>query len=229
MYVMTSTNDTQPSATHYVLVDFDKIDISRITFGKVRQDKHGGINLPILYDDKKLYVKFRPMKIPFGIQKNMNDAGLTVNLSLPDDYRNDAYFLKAQELDRFFGEKCLELLPNIPRELVIGDEYGSTGMFKRILKFNFKRNPHNNAKTLLQYPPHFKMAVFHEGVKLYDQQGKEMNCDYSKIPNFSEISVIASFNSIHRGTYGCSVKPKVQQMRIYSVPESLLDRNELLI
>jgi len=64
MRVKERSNDT-------LIVDFLDIDTSKITFAKPKPNKYNGTQIRILYEGKRLFVKYKGTT-PFGLVENFD-------------------------------------------------------------------------------------------------------------------------------------------------------------
>lgn len=183
-----TTQKQQKTETEtYIVVDFLDLDPSKFSFTAMKINKYQGKSVGIRYDNRILYVKYgdktRKFNCPFGInisadlKENPEYAGgkritgYTIAVSLPKDYTNDAYFLKAKELDEFFIEACLANafkwgLGGTPdeapdRKSVAGyDKWGYKGKWKRLLKPSYKTDKATNLRTYQEeYAPRLEFGV----------------------------------------------------------------------
>lgn len=183
-------------------------------------------------------------------------TGHTLALSCNKSYESDALYQKADELDQFFIESCISnsfawglggsKTKPIARESVEGyDDKGHKGMWKRLLKWSSKTDPTTQEKTYLDYPPRVELAVSANikgdageetatfTVPFFDHNGDKVKgtVDDSNVddvlPKFSEVSAVANWGNLTQGTYGCTLKPRAEQLRVY--PRDELPSDECLI
>ncbi len=171
---------------HMIVVDFLKIDTSKFSFGKPKENQHGSLEIPIKYDGKTLYMKFPKKRMPFGITKSYEDVkpnsaeynvypdnkkltGMTASISLAKDKESsftDPYFLKAQEIDEFLIQKCGENSmawgqAGAPVEAFRGyDQFGFGGKYKRLVKYSYKVDKTTKQRIYTDYPPRIDMSVW---------------------------------------------------------------------
>ena len=98
---------------------------------------------------------------------------------------------------------------------IIGyDDKGEKGKWKRILKYAYKIDKNTNERVYKDYPPRMEFSVPETKCRFFDEDGKPyLNFE---IPNFSKISVLAMWGSVALGTWGASIKPKAQQIRVFN-------------
>ena len=141
--------------------------------------------------------------------------------------KNDPYLEKANELDEFFINQCIENSINwglggskninIDRSTIAGyDEEGrgDKGKWKRLLKYSYKIDKNTKEKNYLDYPPRMEFNIPDKTCKFFDQDGKP-TCA-SQLIKFTKISVLAMWGSIAIGTFGASIKPKAQQIKVFN-------------
>jgi len=59
---------------NYVLIPLEKLDVRKVTFGKVKEDRYKGKDVPLCYKFENkplpLYLKVKGCVVPFGINQN---------------------------------------------------------------------------------------------------------------------------------------------------------------
>lgn len=184
-------------------------------------------------------------------------TGFGIGVSCLKEYEEDPYYLKGQELDAFFMKACHENAQpwgigskSTTFAMIEGDDHaGHFGKWKRLLKWSYKTDKQTKERTYLDYPPRFEFGVptvsmtedTIDGVKVQDAVFKpvffDLNGDkldpvrYSEVgsalPKFSRVSVLAQWSTITIGTYGATMKPKVQQFKVF--PSESLATDECLL
>ena len=138
--------------------------------------------------------------------------------------KNDPYLIKARELDDFFINKCIEnsvLLglggsktQKVDLSSIAGyDDKGEKGKWKRILKYSYKIDKNTKERVYKDYPPRMEFNVPKSICKFFDEEGKPTYA--SELTNWSKISVLAMWGSVALGTWGASIKPKAQQIKVF--------------
>jgi len=139
----------------------------------------------------------------------------------------------------------------LSREAVEGyDERGADGKWKRFVKWAYKKDEKTNERVYQDYAPRMEFGVptvstsetpgadgllVQEAIfkpVFFDMEanklGQVSSMDIKEIlPNWSKIALLAQWASITQGTYGASVKPKVQQFRVF--PSESLATDECLL
>ena len=219
-------NKTQNRTQTFIIVNFLDLDTSKITLNKLKPNKYGGGYAALRYDDKLLYVRYDGRISPFGLSTNKdtngNVTGYCTSINLK---KNDPYLEKACELDEFFINQCIEnslvwglggsKTKKINRSSIAGyDEKGDKGKWKRILKHSYKIDKNTKERIYLDYPPRMEFNVPESVCKFFDKDGKP--CCASQLTNFTKISVLAMWGSVALGTWGASIKPKAQQIKVFN-------------
>lgn len=187
-------------------------------------------------------------------------TGYTLSMSFGKDYESNDVYKKAQEIDQFFIDACHEnavlwRLGKVPRNIIEGfDEQGDNGKWKRIVKWSSKRNKQTNERIYnFEHPPRHEIAVpavltdnptddnpDHRDAKFtsmfFDEAGDRYsvvdNTNYESVcPKWSDASALAAWPRLTQGTYGVTMKPQAQQVRVYpreelATDECLLDDEE---
>ena len=146
--------------------------------------------------------------------------------------KNDPYFIKARELDDFFIDKCIEnsvlwglggsKTEKVDVNSIIGyDDKGEKGKWKRILKYAYKIDKNTKERVYKDYPPRMEFSVPEKTCRFFDDDGKP-KLNYI-IPNFAKIGVLAMWGSVALGTWGASIKPKAQQIRVFNNENLVVD------
>lgn len=239
---------------NFIIVDFNDIDTKNLSFGAPKQNKHGGLAIPIRYCGKNLYVRYPRMVTPFGVSENTDKdkktgkekiTGHSLSLSFGKEYTSDPHFAKAQEIDEFFIDACVKnsvawnlggsATKPIARDSIEGyDDHGANGKWKRLIKWSYKKNASTNEREYLQYPPRLEVSMpaaisgeFKEDqtskftVPMFDESGAKITYDVtgeninSVIPKWSEASTLTRWSNLTQGTYGCTMKPSAEQLRVY--------------
>ena len=105
------------------------------------------------------------------------------------------------------------------------DDKGNKGKWKRILKYAYKIDKNTKERVYKDYPPRMEFSIDKMKCRFFDEDGKpNLNCN---IPNFSKIGVLAMWGSVALGTWGASIKPKAQQIRVFN--NNNLVTNECLL
>ena len=217
----------------FIVVDFLDIDTKKITLNNPKPNNYGGSYAPLRYDDKILYVRYDARISPFGLSTNKDKkgeiTGYSTSISLK---KNDPYFIKAREIDDFFIDKCIEnsvlwglggsKTEKVDVHSIIGyDDKGEKGKWKRILKYTYKINKNTKERVYNDYPPRMEFSVPEKTCRFFNEDGKpNLNCI---IPNFSKIGVLAMWGSVALGTWGASIKPKAQQIRVFENKNLVVD------
>ena len=137
----------------------------------------------------------------------------------------------------------------IARETIEGyDDKGDNGKWKRLLKYPYKKDKTTNERIYQEeYSPRLDFGI--PTVSMVEEKGEDnllhtkavfkprfYDADGSKydevstdnideiLPAWSRMGVVAMWSSISLGTYGASLKPKAQQMRIF--PNEGLDNDQ---
>ena len=106
-------------------------------------------------------------------------------------------------------------LKKINRSSIAGyDDKGDKGKWKRILKYSYKIDKNTKQKKYLDYPPRMEFNVPESVCKFFDKDGKP--CCASQLTNWTKISVLAMWGSVALGTWGASIKPKAQQIKVFN-------------
>lgn len=261
---------TKPTEKPYVIVDFLDLDPAMITFLPPKANNHGGHFVPIRYNGKSLYVTYESRTCPFGISTSTDNKpeykgkyadskkinGYTTSISCYKDYDKDPYYLKAVEMDQFFIGACHEnalywhlggtTARPLSLEAVEGlDHAGVSGLWKRFLKYSYKKNDQGE-RVYLEYAPRLEFGVptssmtehmgpdnlmVQEAVLkpvFFDVNAQKLEPVTSMeadqvLPKWSKISVLAHWSTVTQGTYGASLKPKVQQFRVFPSEQLAVD------
>ena len=88
---------------------------------------------------------------------------------------------------------------------------GEKGKWKRILKYSYKIK--HGERIYLDYPPRMEFSIEKMKCRFFDEDGKP-TCA-SELTNWSNISVLAMWGSVALGTWGASIKPKAQQIKVF--------------
>ena len=183
-----SKSQTQSKAqskteTNYVVVDFMDLETRHFSFLECKENSHGGHYIPIRYQGKSLFVRYPAGTCPFGVSTSTDNkdeyrgkypdgkkiTGYSTAISFKKEYENDPLYLKAQELDEFFIDKCVEnsmawclggsKTRPIARESVEGyDDRGWNGKWKRLVKWSYKVLP-NKEREYKPYPPRMEFGI----------------------------------------------------------------------
>ena len=223
---MSSKTQKQTQDQNFVVVDFLDLDTSKITLNNPKPNYYGGSYAALRYDDKTLYVRYDAYICPFGINTNKDEDGKVTGYSTSISVQEqDPYFKKAREIDDFFIQKCIEnsirwglggsKTQKVDESSIIGyDDKGERGKWKRILKYAYKIDKNSNERVYKDYPPRMEFSINETKCRFFDEEGKP-NLNF-EIPNFSKISVLAMWGSVTLGTWGASIKPKAQQIRVFN-------------
>jgi len=183
-------------------------------------------------------------------------TGFTTTVSCHKEYAHDPLYQKAQELDEMFINACVNnsqlwglggsKTKPISRDVIEGyDDKGDKGKWKRLLKWSYKVDQKTQEKQYLEYAPRLELAISanikgepgketaeftvpffnHEGTKI-SEKVTDSNID-EILPKFSELALVANWGNLTQGTYGCTLKPRAEQIRIY--PRDELPNDECLI
>ena len=222
--VKNQTQTKTQTKTH-IIVDFLDLDTSKITLSNLKPNKYGGGYAALRYDEKILYVRYDGRISPFGLSTNTNKDGEVMGYYTSISFKkNDPYLMKAREIDDFFINKCIEnsvlwglggsKTQKVDLSSIAGyDEKGEKGKWKRILKYSYKIDKNTKERIYLDYPPRMEFNV-PESCKFFDKDGKP-TCA-SQLTNWSKISVLAMWGSVALGTWGASIKPKAQQIKVFN-------------
>lgn len=195
-------NQPKTETDSYVVVNFLDLDTSKITFMTPKANKYKSKSVGIRYDGRILYVRYgggtRKFTCPFGInvscdmkenteyEGNKKVTGYSLALSLPKDYLQDPYFLKARELDAFFVNACLENAfiwglggtdTEAPdRKSIEGyDKWGYKGKWKRLLKPSYKDDKATNKRTYQdEYAPRLEFGLKSTLTESFNDAGKKV-------------------------------------------------------
>lgn len=137
-----------------------------------------------------------------------------------------------------------------PSSIAGYDDKGDKGKWKRILKYSYKVDKTTKERIYQDYPPRMDFGLptscaediegsdglLHASAtfksRFFDASGvliPEVDTDNidEVLPKWSKISLMAMWGSIALGTYGASIKPKAQQIRVF--PPEGLDNDECLL
>ena len=223
-----STKTQNQTFKSFEVVDFLDIDTSKITLSNPKPNNYGGSYAALRYDGKTLYVRYDARICPFGISSNTNKKGEVTGYSTSISLKkNDPYFIKAREIDDFFIERCIDnsvlwglggsKTEKVDLSSIVGyDDKGDKGKWKRILKYAYKIDKITNERVYKDYPPRMEFSVPDDKMKcrFFDDDGNPSLT--FNIPNWSHISVLALWGSVALGTWGASIKPKAQQIRVFT-------------
>ena len=235
---------TQSRNQTFVVVDFLDLDTKKISLSNPKPNKYGGGYAALRYDGKTLYVRYDSRISPFGLSTNKDKkggkeivTGYSTSISLK---KNDPYFKKAREIDDFFIDKCVEnsvlwglggsKTEKVDLSSIAGyDDKGEKGKWKRILKYSYKIDKNTKERIYLDYPPRMEFNVPKSKCKFFNEDGKPACA--SDLTNWSKISVLAMWGSVALGTWGASIKPKAQQIKVFKnenlvVDECLLESDD---
>ena len=200
------------------IVDFLDIDTDKITFEKPKSNKYNGSQIGILYNGKRMYVKYEGFT-PFGLKENFdkddNYQGTSMQINC-----EDRYLEKAKELDKFFINSFYEnkwgLNKNIPISNIEGyDEHGQGGLWKPLCKDPYKVNKDTKEREYLNYPSKMEFTLLYKNDKLqttmFSWEGEKLPND-SAIGPRSKVKFVAAWFSLTRGTFGLTLKPKLMQV-----------------
>ena len=118
------------------------------------------------------------------------------------------------------------------------DEKGLNGKWKRLTKYSYKVNKSTGEREYTDYAPRMDFGLptssmsesagenglMHQEAVLkpvfYDAEGEAMPVATTEnmndlLPKFSKLSNLSSWGGLSLGTYGASMKPKIQQCRVY--------------
>ena len=118
------------------------------------------------------------------------------------------------------------------------DEKGLNGKWKRLIKYSYKVNKSTGEREYTDYAPRMEFGLptasmsEHKGENgimrqeavlkptFYDADGEALPTATTDnmndiLPKWSKISVLAAWGGMSIGTYGASMKPKIQQGRVY--------------
>ena len=118
------------------------------------------------------------------------------------------------------------------------DEKGLNGKWKRLIKYSYKVNKSTGDREYLEYAPRMEFGL--PTTSMSEQKGENgLMCQEAVLkptfyaadgealptattenmndilPKWSKISVLAAWGGMSIGTYGASMKPKIQQGRVY--------------
>lgn len=237
----------------YAMVTLQELDVSKITFGKPKQNQYKATNIPIYYqkEDKNipLYISLKACSAPFGIYPNreFNDGkkinGYGISFSM-----NETYSEKIKGLDQYLIETAYQnrkswgLNEKIPKQSISGyDEFGTEGKYKRLLKYPYHIN--NNGEKVYdvnKYLPRIDTKIIsnlneepHQlDVVAFDDKREKVDSLTSKnykssLPAGSKVSSILLLSRISIGTYGIVLKPIAKQLLIKKV--EFLPNDEFLL
>jgi len=139
----------------------------------------------------------------------------------------------------------------IDRASIAGyDDKGDKGKWKRIIKYAYKVDKQTKERIYTDYPPRLDFGITTSSAedvegddgllhaeatfktRFFDATGVRVpdvgtdNID-DVLPNWSRIGTMAMWSSISLGTYGASLKPKAQQIRVF--PSEGLNNDECLL
>ena len=277
MATETAEGSSKQREKAYVIVDFLDLDVNKLTFLKPKKGDYG-LTIPIRYEGKMLYVKYGRKNLPFGVSASKDQkkdpsyeggqkiTGYNVALGFSKDYENDPYFQKANEIDEYMMDVLqdhhaewghgVSSVPLDDRQLRGIDKRGTMAIYKRIVKWSYKKDEKNNIE-FLDYPPRLEFniqCVITEqnitndaGATVKRQQAKfqqfslfnaagEQYADFDSTklmycPAQSEGSCLAHWSKVSSGTWGVSLKPTARQLRVYPretlpMDSCFLDDNE---
>ena len=233
-------NKKTQNQTH-IVVDFLDLDTKKISLSNPKPNKYGGGYAALRYDGKTLYVRYDSRISPFGLSTNKDKKGEVTGYSTSISLKkNDPYFIKARELDDFFIDKCVEnsilwglggsKTEKVDLSSITGyDDKGEKRKWKRILKYSYKIDKNTKERIYLDYPPRMEFSIEKMKCRFFDEDGKP-SCA-SELINWSKISVLAMWGSVALGTWGASIKPKAQQIKVFNnenlvVDECLLESDD---
>ena len=221
-------NQTQEKT--FIVVDFLDLDTKKITLNNPKPNNYGGSYAPLHYDGKTLYVRYDGRISPFGLSTNKDNKGEVTGYSTSISLKkNDPYFIKAREIDDFFIDKCIEnsvlwglggsKTEKVDLSSIAGyDDKGNKGKWKRILKYAYKIDKNTKKRVYKDYPPRMEFNLLSKdkmiNTKFFSEDGSP-SCP-SELTNWSKISVLAMWGSVALGTWGASLKPKAQQIRVFN-------------
>lgn len=130
------------------------------------------------------------------------------------------------------------------------DDKGDKGKWKRILKYAYKVDKQTKERIYQEYAPRLDFGIItasaedvegEDGLlhaeatfktRFFDADAEPIpNVNTNNIddilPNWSRIGIMAMWSSISLGTYGASLKPKAQQVRVF--PSEGLNNDECLL
>lgn len=205
----------------YIIVEFENLDTSKMSFGE-SINKNSYKFIPIKYDSKDLYVKYRKSTCPFGAKQPL-DARKNVELSLGMRKDSETY-RKSLEIDSYLVDKLLEN-PEIyfSREELLGyDEYGVNGKWIRMTKHSYTQDDSMeplNRNTWLDFSFKQNRRVV-ETVVFNSKREKIENVKESTIEDLigiqTEVSILAKWHVIYINKNIISFKPKIYQIRVFS-------------
>ena len=194
------------------IVNFLDIDTNKITFQKPKSNKYNGSQIGILYNGKKMYVKYEGFT-PFGLKENFdkggNYGGASMQINCEDSEGTGQYLQKAKELDQFFINAFYEnkwgLNKNIPKSNIEGyDEHGEGGLWKRICKDPYRVNKDTKEREYLDNPSKMEYTLFYKNdrleTKMFSWEGEKLPND-SEIDPRSRVKFVTALFSLSRGTF----------------------------
>ena len=181
----------------YIVEEFLDLDPKHFTFQEAKENTHGGHFIGLRYKNKSLYVKYGARVCPFGVSTSNEEkpeykgrytdgkkiTGYSTSISFYKDPAKDPYYIKAQELDEFFMEKCLENSMNwylggskvkpMGRDAIEGyDDRGWNGKWKRLIKWSYKVDKTTKERVYLDYPPRMEYGIPTVGGAINESPGE---------------------------------------------------------
>lgn len=228
----------------YVVVNFEDLDTSKISFDKPKQGKKGGSFVSIKYDNKELYVRYPKSITPFGARKSTENKSIDLSINLDEGITH----FKALELDDFLIDKCVENSvlwglggskdKPVDRLVVEGyDSYGDKGKWIRLVKHSFKVDKLTNERELTDYPPRLNFTFIQNNTgkimtKFFDEESLKLEGVTSEniesvVSKYCEVSILARWSFIYLGNFGASLKPRLEQVRVY--PSTIPDFDDCVL
>lgn len=214
-----------------------KTPVRKVVFGASRNTD---IKANPLYEGDKKLTGFSASS-SFG--KDYEDDPLFLKFKELDDF-----FIEAAKQNALgWGLGGSKAKPVASDEMIRGtDHAGQFGKWKMLIKYAYKKDKATNERVYQEHPPRFEIALpckiteeMQESGKMhqhavftpvfYDANGnKNENVTSDNIddvlPKFSDSSCLSKWTRITIGTYGASLKPKAQQLRVY--PSESLPQDE---
>lgn len=208
-----------------------------------------GISTNTQKDDSKKYAndeKVTGYSTSISLFKNYETDPYYIKMRELDEFFID----KCVENSRLWGLGGSASRP-ISRDVIEGyDDKGADGKWKRLIKYAYKKNKKTGEREYQDYAPRLEFGIQHSSMEetigsdgrihqsakfkpaFYNEDGEKIaSVDTDNmsevLPNWSKITVLAQWGSVTQGTYGASIKPKIQQVRIF--PKESLDNDVCLL
>ena len=237
---------------NYVLIPLEKLDVRKVTFGKVKEDRYKGKDVPLCYKFENkplpLYLKVKGCVVPFGIKQNteLNSSkvnGYSLSISLDSKYSKKVAELDSHLISVIYENRAsLGLGNKIPFDAISGyDEFGTDGKYKRVLMYPYRKENGVKVYELDRYLPRLDMKILstvntspHKlNVDAFNESREKLpdlnECNYNEtIPSRSVVNAVFSLSRISIGSYGVVLKPVVVRQLLVK-KESILPTDATLL